>query len=232
MLLVEHDQPQLAERQEQRRARPHHRPHRAVDDAAPGAGALRRRHVGVPFGRPRAEAAGEAVEEGVGERDLGQKDQRLPPGAQRIGHRLEEHFGLAAAGDAIEQRHAETRRHRCRGSAPSAAACSALTGSAARRPDRAAATIGGGGISSRSSAPASLQPLDHRGRHPAGADDAPIFAQARPSATVSSTRSRAGVIRSGSMPVLRKARDRPLRLERLGRAQHRRAARAPGGASV
>ena len=109
VLLVEDDQPELVERQEQRRARPDHGAHRAVIDAAPGAGALRRRHVRMPLGRPRAEAAGEAVEEGMGERDLGQQHHRLPPGAQRIGHGLEEHFGLAAAGDAIEQRHAEAR---------------------------------------------------------------------------------------------------------------------------
>ena len=107
VLFVEDDQPQFVERQEQRRARADHRADFAIGDAAPGAGALARRHIRVPLGRPRAEAAREAVDEGVGERDLGQDDQRLPAGPQRVGNRLEEHLGLAAAGDAIEQRDAE-----------------------------------------------------------------------------------------------------------------------------
>ena len=37
------------------------------------------------------------------QRDFRQQDQRLPPGPQRIGHRLEEHLGLAAACHAIQQ---------------------------------------------------------------------------------------------------------------------------------
>ncbi len=49
----------------------------------------------------------EARHEGRGQRDLGQQDQRLPPGPDRVGHRLEEHLGLARPGDAVEQRHAE-----------------------------------------------------------------------------------------------------------------------------
>ena len=64
----------------------------------------------MPFGGPRTEALGEAGDKGVGERNFGQEDQRLPPGAQRIGHRLEENFGLAAASHAIEQRDAELVR--------------------------------------------------------------------------------------------------------------------------
>ncbi len=118
MLLVEHNQPQLVERQEQRRARPEHRADGAVIDAAPGAAALARRHVRMPLGRPRAEAPGEALDEGVGERDLRQNDQRLPPGPQRVRHRLEEHFGLAAAGDPVEQAPRRISPHRARGSAP------------------------------------------------------------------------------------------------------------------
>ena len=66
MLLVEHDHAQLPKRQEQRRTRPHHRPHVALEHAAPDPPALRRGHVGMPFGRARAETAGEAVEEGMG----------------------------------------------------------------------------------------------------------------------------------------------------------------------
>ena len=59
--------------------------------------------AGVPFGRPRAEARREAVEELGGERDLRQEHQRLPPLPQSLGDRLEIDFGLARAGDAVEQ---------------------------------------------------------------------------------------------------------------------------------
>ena len=97
MLLVEDDEAELVERQEQRRAGADHGADRAVHHAAPGAGALGRRHVGVPLAGPRAEAALEAVEEAVGERDLGQEDQRLPAGAQGVGDGLEEDLGLAAS---------------------------------------------------------------------------------------------------------------------------------------
>jgi hypothetical protein len=50
-----------------------------------------------------AEAGGEALEEGLGQSDLGQQHQRLPPKAQGFGHRLEIDFGLARSGDSVEQ---------------------------------------------------------------------------------------------------------------------------------
>ena len=58
----------------------------------------------MPLRRPRAEAGGEAVEEGAGERDFRQQDQRLLAPAQRLGDRLEIDLRLARAGDAVQQR--------------------------------------------------------------------------------------------------------------------------------
>jgi hypothetical protein len=84
---------------------------------------------------------------------------------------------------------------------PSAAACSGLSvGGAAS--GSGGSTIGGAGTSSRSSAPARSSPSITDGEAPLAPISA-VLVHGSPSPTVSSTRSRAGVIRSGSMPVLR-----------------------------
>ena len=57
----------------------------------------------MPGDRLAAEAGGEALEEGLGQRDFGEQDQRLPALPQRLGDRLEIDLGLARAGDAVEQ---------------------------------------------------------------------------------------------------------------------------------
>jgi hypothetical protein len=57
----------------------------------------------MPFQRPHAEALREAVEELSGQRDLRHQDQRLLAAANGFRNRLEVDFGLARAGDAIEQ---------------------------------------------------------------------------------------------------------------------------------
>ena len=62
----------------------------------------------MPFGRLGAEAVLEAFEEGVRQRDLRQQDQHLPALVERRGDRLEIDLGLARAGDAVEQRDAES----------------------------------------------------------------------------------------------------------------------------
>ena len=108
VLLIDDDQPEIGVRQEQRRARADHDRDFAFGDGRPGAGALARRELRMPFRRAGAEARGEAVEELRGERDLRHQDQALPAGADRVGHRLEINFGLARAGDAVEQRHGVT----------------------------------------------------------------------------------------------------------------------------
>ena len=107
VLLIDDDQTQIGIRQKQRRARADHHRDLARRDRGPGARALSRRDLGMPFRRTHAEALGEAVEELRGERDLRHQDQDLLVAPDRLGHRLEIHFGLARAGDAIDQRHRE-----------------------------------------------------------------------------------------------------------------------------
>ena len=57
----------------------------------------------MPGHRLAAEAGGKALEEGFGERDLGEKNQRLAAVADRFGDRLEIDLGLAGASDSVEQ---------------------------------------------------------------------------------------------------------------------------------
>ena len=57
----------------------------------------------MPGHRIAAEAGGEALQEGLGERDFGEQDERLPAAADRLGDRLEIDLGLARAGHAVEQ---------------------------------------------------------------------------------------------------------------------------------
>ena len=107
VLLIDHDQTQVGIGQEQRRARADHHRHLARRNRGPGARALSRRDLGMPFGRTHAEALGEAIEELRGERDLRHQDQHLLVAPDRLGHRLEIDLGLARAGNAIDQRHRE-----------------------------------------------------------------------------------------------------------------------------
>ena len=104
VLLIDDDQPEIGVRQKQRRARPHH--HRRFTRRYRGPVALpgARGQFGMPFQRPHAETPREAVEELAGQRDLRHQDQRLLAAADRFGDRLEIDFGLARAGDAVEQR--------------------------------------------------------------------------------------------------------------------------------
>ena len=56
VLLIDHDQAEIGVGQEQRRARADHDRHLARRDRGPGARALARRELGMPFRRPHAEA--------------------------------------------------------------------------------------------------------------------------------------------------------------------------------
>ena len=57
----------------------------------------------MPGGRRAAEARLEPLEEGFGEGDFGEQDERLAAGAEALGDGLEIDFGLARAGDSVEQ---------------------------------------------------------------------------------------------------------------------------------
>ena len=105
--LVDDDQAELGVGQEQRRAGADDDLGLAAGDRPPGAAALRRAQVGMPGDRGAAEARLEALEERLGQRDLGQQHQRLLALAKRLGDRLEIDLGLARAGDPVEQHRVE-----------------------------------------------------------------------------------------------------------------------------
>ena len=68
----------------------------------------------MPRHRIAAETVVEPAQEGFGQRDLGQQDEALAPLADRLGYRLEIHFGLARSGDAVEQHWIERARRDAR----------------------------------------------------------------------------------------------------------------------
>ena len=111
VLLIDDDQPEVGVRQKQSRTRPDHHRHIARRDRRPGARALARRELRMPFRRPHAEPLGKAIEELRGQRDLRHQDQHLFFAPDRFGHRLEIDLGLARAGHAVDQRHRESALH-------------------------------------------------------------------------------------------------------------------------
>jgi len=104
VFLIHDDQAQVAERQEQRRARAHHQLRRALPHHAPDAAAFGHGRARMPFGGPRPEPRLDPAQELGRQSDLGQQHQRLPAHAQRLGHCLQIDLGLAGTGDALEQR--------------------------------------------------------------------------------------------------------------------------------
>ncbi len=112
VLLVDHHEAEVGERQEQRRPGAHHDRRRALRHRAPGHAADPRGEVGVPHRRRDAEAALEPLQPLRGQRDLRQQHQRLAALAQALRHRLQVDLGLAGPGHAIQQGHRElARRH-------------------------------------------------------------------------------------------------------------------------
>ena len=108
MLLVDDDEAELLERQEQRRSGSGDDPHPPLDHLPPDLLARSRRDVRVPLRRLHPESHMEAVDEALRQGDLGQEDQHLPAGLQRLGDGLEIDLGLARSGDAFEQRREKT----------------------------------------------------------------------------------------------------------------------------
>ena len=103
VLLIDDDQAEIGEGQEQSRAGADHELRLVLGHGAPDAAALRCRNAGMPLGRAGAETLLAAGNELIGERDLGHQHQHLLAACQRGGDGLEIDFGLARAGDAVEQ---------------------------------------------------------------------------------------------------------------------------------
>ena len=106
--LVDHNQAEVWVGQEQGRARAHRDRRFATGDPAPRAAALRGAKIGMPGHRLAAETGLKTLEEGLGERDLGEQDKRLLALPEAFGDRLEINLGLAGTGDAIEQDRVES----------------------------------------------------------------------------------------------------------------------------
>jgi len=103
VLLVHDEEPEAADRCE-------HGGTRADDDrrfpapyAAPLRPALARAEPAVQDGDPVAEPASHSLDELMGQRDLGDQHDHVPSGGERPFGGVEEHLGLSAAGDAVQQ---------------------------------------------------------------------------------------------------------------------------------
>ena len=160
VLLVDDDQPKFPERQEKRRARAGHDAHAAFGDLPPDPLAHARRHVGMPFGGLGAEAVVEAFEEGLRQRDFRQQDEHLLAGIERRRDRLEIDLGLARAGDAVEQRHAEAAGGGGWRAAHRPLRAVRRSGSGCAKLGSGAATTGRGGIITGSNTPCSRKSVD------------------------------------------------------------------------
>ena len=108
VLLVDNDQAQFGERQEQRRARADDDPRAAGGDGPPGVAPLSLSDIGMPLRRKGAKSVAKALQPLRAKRDFRQQHQHLAADGERRGDRGKVGFGLARAGDAVEQSHAET----------------------------------------------------------------------------------------------------------------------------
>ena len=107
VLLVDDDQPEILERQEQRRPCADDHARLAGRHRRPDAAAITRRQRRMPLDGWRTEPPLEPPEELAGQRDLRQHDQRLSATRERPRDGLEVDLGLAGAGDAVEQGYRE-----------------------------------------------------------------------------------------------------------------------------
>ncbi len=112
VLLVHDDQADVGERREQRRPGAHHEVDVARPDPAPLVGALALAEARVDQGDPDRELGAQPVDDGRGEGDLRDEQERRAAGLERGGDGLDVDRGLAAARDAVEQdRRRVARRH-------------------------------------------------------------------------------------------------------------------------
>ncbi len=103
MLLVDDDQPEVLDRGEHGRARPHAHPRLALAQPPPLGVALAGRQPRVQHGDGVAEAFDEAPDDLRGERDLGHEHDRAAPLLQRGGGGAQVDLGLARPGHAVQQ---------------------------------------------------------------------------------------------------------------------------------
>src|SRR6185369_7426563 len=103
VLLVDDDQAEARDRREEGGAGADDRPGLAAPDAPPLRPSLARPERAVQHGDRVAQAAADAIEQLMRERDLRNEEERAPAAAERVLRGGEEHLGLAAARDAMQE---------------------------------------------------------------------------------------------------------------------------------
>ena len=111
VLLIDDDEAEIGEGKEQRRAGADHELRLIFGNRPPHPSAHRRGKPRMPLRRLGAKPLLAAGDEMTGERDFRHQHQRLFAFGERRGDRLEIDLGLARAGDAVEQGHAEAVAH-------------------------------------------------------------------------------------------------------------------------
>ena len=113
MLLVDHDEAEVLQRREHRRARADHDLHAARADVLPLVVPLARREMAVQHGHARllpGKAGAKALHRLRRQRDLRHQHQRGAARRHHLRDRLQIDLRLAAAGHAVQQDHARLQR--------------------------------------------------------------------------------------------------------------------------
>ena len=108
VLLIDHDEAELVERGEYRRAGADDDPRLTPMGGAPGVAALAGAALRMHDDDAGTEAALETLDQLRRQRDLGHEHQHLAAMGQRPGNGLKIHFGLAAARDAVQEMRGES----------------------------------------------------------------------------------------------------------------------------
>ena len=104
MLLIHHDQPQPLHRRKHRRARADHHPRASQADTPPLVKALTRGQARMQHRGHIAKARAEPRDHLRGQHDLRHQHNGSAPTLQAAAHGADEYFGLAASGDAMQQK--------------------------------------------------------------------------------------------------------------------------------
>ena len=121
LLLVHDHQAEIFERREHRGARAHHHARQAISNAPPltrtfhvAQGRVQNSDAFKMRAKPRPALAADPQRQS----DLRDKDDRCLPARQRLLHAAQVHLGLSAAGDAVNQLHAEFAQFESRTDGP------------------------------------------------------------------------------------------------------------------
>ena len=103
MFFIDHDQPQVAERQEQRRPCADDQLRIPLPHHPPATAAFGHGHAGMPFGGAHPEPSLDPGQKFTGQGDFGQQYKGLSAQRQTLCHGFQIHLGFARPGDAAQQ---------------------------------------------------------------------------------------------------------------------------------